>query len=172
MMFTSLGCSRSAISAIKPASILKTSGLNGARFISLKPNFSKLKKIEQPAGHIVGTVNDAYVPPEADFYEGSYHWTYERAISISLVPLSMVPFVAGVEYPMIDSLFSTLLLFHCHAGFKACIIDYIPRRVYGFWHGAASKLLTFGSFVGLYGIYVIETDGNGLFALLQSIFAA
>lgn len=142
-----------------------------ARCISLKPDFSKFKKIEQPPGDIVGTVNEAYKAPEASFYEGGYHWTYERAISICLVPLTMTPFIAGVEFPMIDSIFSMALLFHCHTGFKSCIIDYIPKRVYGIWHSIASNLLTAGTFVGMYGIYLLETNGNGLFELLKSIWS-
>ncbi|ODV80556.1 membrane anchor subunit of succinate dehydrogenase [Suhomyces tanzawaensis NRRL Y-17324] len=142
------------------------------RPLSLKPNFAKYKLIPQPAGNIVGTVNDAYQPPMADHYEGGYHWSYERAISVALVPLVMTPFVAGVDYPLIDAVCSVALLFHCHVGLKACIIDYIPQRVYGVWHKIASRLLTFGTFVGMYGAYVLETDNNGLFDLLQHMWGA
>ena len=146
--------------------------IKATRPLRLLPNLSKFKKIEQPPGYIVGTVNDAYNPPSPVYYEGSYHWTYERIIAITMLPLVMTPFAAGVEYPMIDSIFSTLLLFHCHAGIKSCIIDYIPKRVYGFWYGAASKLLTLGTFVAMYGIYELETSCNGLFDLVKAIWAA
>ncbi|RCK65222.1 Mitochondrial inner membrane protein SHH4 [Candida viswanathii] len=152
-------------------SLLKPS-FSITRSLRLVPDLSKFKKIEQPAGYIVGTVNDAYQSPQPVYYEGSYHWTYERIIAITMLPLVMAPFVAGVEFPMIDSVFSTLLLFHCHAGIKSCIIDYIPKRVYGFWYGAASKLLTLGTFVAMYGIYVLETTSNGLFDLIKAIWAA
>ncbi|ABN65231.1 membrane anchor in succinate dehydrogenase complex [Scheffersomyces stipitis CBS 6054] len=169
-MLHTLGSTRTAFSVIKPVSLLRPTGV--ARFISLKPDFSRFKKTEQPPGYIVGTVNDAYRIPLVTYYEGSYHWTYERAIAITMVPLMMTPFVAGVEYPMIDAVFSSLVLFHCHCGFKSCIIDYIPERVYGFWHRAATRLLTLGSFVSLYGVYLIETEGNGLFDLLKNIWMA
>lgn len=152
-----------------PVSILKPFSL---RHISLKPDFNKLKKIEQPPGFIVDTVNEPYKHPEPDYYEGSFHWTYERALAISLVPLTMAPFVLGVEYPLIDTVCSVAVLFHSHVGLKSCIVDYIPKRVYGVWHGVASKLLTLGTFVGLYGIYLIETTSNGVFTLIKSLWMA
>lgn len=143
-----------------------------SRLISLKPNFSKFKLKEQPPGFIVGTVNDAYKAPEPDHYHGSNHWTYDRFLAISLVPLTAVPFVMGVNFPMIDTAFCLAVLFHSYSGFKSCIIDYIPERVYGFWHRAAMKLLTLGSAISIYGIYVLETTENGLFDLVSKIFGA
>ncbi|EMG47918.1 hypothetical protein G210_1605, partial [Candida maltosa Xu316] len=160
----------SLLSPIHKSTLKPTFGLT--RSLRLIPDWSKFKTIPQPPGEIIGTVNDAYQSPQPVYYEGSYHWTYERAIAITMLPLVMTPFVAGVEYPMIDSIFSTLLLFHCHAGFKSCIIDYIPKRVYGFWHTAACKLLTLGTFVSMYGVYVLETANNGLFDLIKSVWSA
>lgn len=161
-----------SISLLKK-NLLKQSSIHTIqRSISLKPNFSKFKKIEQPPGYVVGTVNDAYSPPSADNFEGAYHWTYERLISGALVPLLATPFVFGVTHPLIDASFCVALLFHCQTGFKSCIIDYIPKRVYGFWHGFASKILTLGTFVGIYGVYVLETTSNGLFDLIASLWGA
>lgn len=146
--------------------------LQFARPLLLKPNFSKFKKIEQPPGHIVGTVNDAYKIPLVSHYEGSYHWTYERILAMSLLPLSVFQYGAGCDYPLVDTAFCLTLLFHAHSGFKSCIIDYIPERVYGFWHRAASRLLSLGSFVAMYGIYVLETTENGLFDLVSRVWGA
>lgn len=145
---------------------------SSVRGIKLIPDFSKWKKIPQPAGHIVGTVNDAYKIPLVSYYEGGYHWTYERILAVSLIPLATFPFIGGVEYPMIDSIFSVGLLFHLHAGFQACIIDYIPLRVYGAWHKFAKRLLTFGTSVAMYGIYIMETENGGLYELISSIWSA
>ncbi|CUM67895.1 uncharacterized protein PRCAT00005606001 [Priceomyces carsonii] len=142
------------------------------RRLSWKPSLQKFRKLPQPPGNIIGTVNDAYISPTPNYFEGGYHWTYERAITICMVPLALTPFVAGVDHPMVDSIFSVLLLFHCHAGFKSCIIDYVPKRVYGFWYGFATKLLTFGTFISIYGVYVLETSSNGLFSLIQGIFSS
>lgn len=142
------------------------------RSISLKPDFSKYKLKEQPPGFVVGTVNEAYTPPEANFYEGGHHWSYERVVAGALVPLTIAPFILGTEIPMIDTIFSVTVLAHSHMGLKSCIIDYIPKRVYGVWHKLASKLLTLGSCVGLYGIYVMETTLGGLFELLKALWSA
>lgn len=142
------------------------------RGLSLIPKLPNLKKIPQPPGYIKGTVNEPYKPPQADFYEGSYHWTYERIISVSLIPLGMSSFIGGAQHPIIDTIFSLALLFHCHMGLKSCIIDYVPKRVYGFWHKFASFLLTSGTFVGIYGIYLLETVGNGFSDLIKSLWGA
>lgn len=143
-----------------------------ARYLLLKPDFSKLKKIPQPPGNIVGTVNDAYKHPLVSPYEGNYHWTYERILAISLLPLTAFQYGAGFDYPMVDTAFCVTLLFHAHSGFKSCIIDYIPERVYGFWHKAASMLLSCGTFVGMYGVYILETNENGLFDLMSRLWNA
>lgn len=148
----------------------------GVRPFSLLPkgifSLETYKFIKQPPGYIVGTVNDAYVSPTPDYFHGGYHWTYDRIVGICMVPLTIVPFAANVDLPMLDSLFASLLLIHCHAGFKSCIIDYIPARKFGIWYKFASWLLTFGSAVGLYGVYEIETEGTGLYELIRSTWNA
>ncbi|OBA19775.1 hypothetical protein METBIDRAFT_44503 [Metschnikowia bicuspidata var. bicuspidata NRRL YB-4993] len=149
-----------------------THSFSPVRALLLKPNFSKLKLREQPPGNIVGTVNEASEIPLVSPYESNYHWTYERILSFGLVPMTVFPFIMGVEYPYVDTAFCLTLLFHSHCGIKSCIIDYIPERVYGFWHKAAAKLLTLGSFMSMYGIYVIETSENGLFDLISRLWSA
>lgn len=155
-----------------PLGLLRATSVLPSRALLLKPNFSKFKKIEQPPGHIVGTVNDAYKIPLVSFYEGSFHWTYERILAIGLIPMTLVPILFHVEAPLFDTAFCLTVLFHAHSGLKSCIIDYIPERVYGIWHKAASRLLSLGSFVSMYGIYVLETTENGLFDLIGRIMGA
>ncbi|CAN3361259.1 succinate dehydrogenase [ubiquinone] cytochrome b small subunit, mitochondrial [Diutina catenulata] len=135
-------------------------------------NFDKFRLIKQPAGGVVGGPNDAYKPGPIDLYEGSAHWTYERIISSLLIPLAATPLFVDSVHPMFDTTFSVLMLFHCHTGFTSCIIDYIPERVYGIWHKMARHLLTTGTFVSLYGIYVLETESNGLFDLIKQLWWA
>ncbi|CDK26349.1 unnamed protein product [Kuraishia capsulata CBS 1993] len=144
--------------------------LRASRSISLVPDLSKLKLKEQPPGYIIGTVNDAYTPPDMDQYHGSFHWSYDRVIATAMVPLTLAPFVAGVDIPLVDTLLSSLILFHSRAGFQSCITDYIPKRVYGVWHKVAMGLLNLGSWVSIYGIYLLETEGNGLFNLVNQIW--
>ncbi|RCK56516.1 Succinate dehydrogenase [ubiquinone] cytochrome b small subunit, mitochondrial [Candida viswanathii] len=130
-----------------------------------------IKTIPQPPGYIVGTVNDAYVPPPPHKAEGSLHWTSERVVSIGLLPLVLAPFITGAS-TVIDSTMSALLLFHCFAGFQSCIIDYIPKRVYGGLHNAAIYLLTFGTGIAGYGVYQIEKNDGGVSNIISKIWAA
>lgn len=130
-----------------------------------------LKQIPQPPGYIVGTVNDAYTAPHASKSHGSLHWTAERIIAISMVPLATVPFVTGSFAPVLDATLSILILAHAWIGFQSCIIDYIPKRVYGKQHDYAMYLLTFGTFIAGYGIYLIESKDVGLTGLLGKLWS-
>ncbi|CDR45381.1 CYFA0S18e00562g1_1 [Cyberlindnera fabianii] len=129
-----------------------------------------LKQIPQPPGYIVGTVNDAYIGPKASRSHGSLHWTAERLISIGLVPLATVPFFTGSVAPVLDATFAGLILAHSFIGFQSCIIDYIPKRVYGKQHDYAMWLLAFGTAVAAYGIYEIESKDVGLTGVLKKLW--
>ena len=62
----------------------------------LLANFTRgIKTIPQPPAYIVGTVNDAYVPPPPHKLEGSLHWTSERIVAIGMLPLVLAPFITG-----------------------------------------------------------------------------
>lgn len=135
-------------------------------------SFKKFNLIPQPPGDVIGTVNQAYVHPPPDPYHGSYHWTYDRFVGAALVPLTIAPFVANVDMPLIDSLFCTFVLLHSKVGFQSCIIDYIPKRRYGVWHTYAMRLLTFGTVVAFYGVYQLETEGPGIFEMSSQVWKA
>jgi succinate dehydrogenase (ubiquinone) membrane anchor subunit len=77
-----------------------------------------------PAGPqvIQGGVNDPAPIPKADPLHGSYHWTFERALSIALVPLTIAPFAAGSLSPVWDAALIFGIIIHSHAGFQ-----YVPR---------------------------------------------
>ncbi|TID29409.1 hypothetical protein CANINC_001983 [Pichia inconspicua] len=144
-----------------------------ARNLSLKPRlpkFPSFKLTPDPPGNIVGTVNDAYVPPQPEISKGSFHWAYERLVVLGMTPLIVFPFIAGVDYPLVDAILSSLILLHSRYGFQSCIIDYIPKRKFGTWHKLAMILLNIGSFTSLYGIYVIETENNGLADLIYKMW--
>lgn len=130
-----------------------------------------IKTIPQPPGNIVGTVNDAYVGPKPDPSHGSRHWTAERIVAISLVPLTAAPFITGATTAT-DSILSSLLLYHCYTGFQSCIIDYIPARVYGPYHNYAMYALLFGTGVAGYGIYEIEKKEGGVTSIISRVFKA
>lgn len=127
----------------------------------LKASFARgIKTIPQPPGNIVGTVNDAYVPPKAQKSHGSLHWTSERLVAVGLIPLVATSFTSTTSV-ILDTSLSAFLLFHCYTGFQSCITDYIPKRVYGSLHDYVMYLLTFGTGVAGYGIYEIEQKEEG-----------
>ncbi|GMM29774.1 succinate dehydrogenase membrane anchor subunit [Martiniozyma asiatica (nom. inval.)] len=134
---------------------------------------SFLKTIPQPPGGIVGTVNDAFVPPPAAPLHGSKHWTFERIVVLGMAPLMTVPLITGESSMLLDSAMSSLLLYHCYAGFQSCIIDYIPKRVYGSIHDAVMWLLLLGTGVCGYGIYKIENEEKeGVWGVLKKLWRA
>lgn len=140
--------------------------------LSPKNVVQRFKLRPQPAGHVVGDVNEAYKHPLVSPYEGGFHWTYERIGAALLIPLVASPFILGADVlPIVDTAFCVVLLQHCTAGFRLCITDYIPERVYGIWSKIANKTLTLGSVISLYGIYVLETAGNGIFELMSQIWS-
>lgn len=149
-------------------------GLNASRTIkpSLALSFRGFKTIPQPPGHIVGTVNDAYIPPPANKLHGSLHWTTDRIVAVSLLPLLAAPIVGGSTSLILDSALSGVVLYHSYVGFQACIIDYIPTRVYGSYHNFAMYLLTAGTGLAAYGVYEIETKEGGLYGIFKKLWNA
>lgn len=151
--------------------MLQRVGLSVSR-VGIKPSLIRgIKTIPQPPGYIVGTVNDAYVPPKSNKLHGSLHWTAERAVSLALVPLAIAPFFTGAS-TLLDSTLATFLLYHVHTGFQACIIDYIPTRVYGSIHKYLTYLLTLGTGLAGYGIYQVENKEGGFATVVPKLWKA
>lgn len=144
----------------------------GIRLIPKLPkiSFESFKLKNDPPGNIIGTVNDAYVAPEYTPPEGSFHWQYEKIITVGMLPMMVFPLIGGVEYPILDAGLSTLLILHCRYGFQSCIIDYIPLRKFQSWHKLALVLLNIGTGVSMYGIYKLETEDNGLCDLIMRLW--
>lgn len=135
-------------------------------------NISKYKLIAQPPGGVEGSANNGSPIPIIDGYEGLAHWTYQRMLLMSLIPLASLPLFQSPVHPLLDAAFGVVLLMHCHLGFVECITDYIPLRVYGVWNKIAKRVLALGTFVGFYGVYVIETESNGIFDLIMNLWSA
>ncbi len=126
-----------------------------------------LKTIPQPPGYIVGSVNEPAALPPRDKLHGSTHWTGERVIAIGLVPLVATAFSTHSLTTSLDVLFSVLLLGHSYVGFESCIVDYVPKRVYGKYHNYTMHLLQFGSVVSLVGIYDMCFNDKGLIGFIK-----
>lgn len=122
--------------------------------------------------HVEGTVNDAAPVPETSPSHGSYHWTFDRLVAGSLIPLTVAPFAAGSLNPTLDALLCATILIHSHTGFQNIIIDYIPKkRMPG-----VRKLFIWGlnaatAVVGL-ALYEFETTDVGITETIKRIWTA
>ncbi|KAL2180141.1 CybS-domain-containing protein [Thermothelomyces heterothallicus CBS 202.75] len=121
---------------------------------------------------VEGTVNDAAPVPEPSPSHGSYHWTFDRLVAASLVPLTVAPFAAGSLNPTLDAILCATILIHSHTGFQNIIIDYVPKyRV-----PRARKLFMWGlnaatAVVGL-ALYEFETTDVGITETIKRIWTA
>ncbi|KAI9876154.1 MAG: membrane anchor subunit of succinate dehydrogenase, Sdh4 [Pleopsidium flavum] len=119
-----------------------------------------------------GTANDAAPIPPTSPTHGSYHWTFERLIAVSLIPLTVAPFAAGSLNPITDAALCGAMLIHSHVGFQSIIIDYIPSkrlpktRSLFIWGLRGATLL-----VGV-GLYEFETNDVGLTEAIRRIWTA
>ena len=96
----------------------------------------------------------------------------DRAISAALIPLTIAPFAAGTEWPILDAALCGTILIHSHIGFQSIIIDYVPmkrvpraRKV--FWWGLRAATLTVAV-----GLYEFETNDVGLTEAIKRIWHA
>ncbi|KAH6634188.1 CybS-domain-containing protein [Chaetomium sp. MPI-SDFR-AT-0129] len=122
--------------------------------------------------HVQGTVNDAAPVPEPSPSHGSYHWTFDRLVAGSLIPLTVAPFAAGSLNPTLDAILCATILIHSHTGFQNVIIDYLPQkrtpraRKFFMWGLNAATAV-----VGL-ALYEFETTDVGITETIKRIWAA
>ncbi|KAJ5226324.1 Succinate dehydrogenase cytochrome b small subunit [Penicillium chermesinum] len=121
---------------------------------------------------IEGTMNDPAPLPKPSPVHGSYHWTFERAVCVGLVPLSIAPFAAGSLNPVMDAVLCSLLVVHSHIGFDASITDYFrPQRVPK-THALLKWLLRGFTLTTAVGLYEFETNDVGITEALRRIWTA
>jgi succinate dehydrogenase (ubiquinone) membrane anchor subunit len=111
---------------------------------------------------IDGTVNDPVRLPEPHKAHGSYHWTFERALSLALIPLIVTPFVTGTGTPVLDALIGSSVVLHSHIGFDAIVTDYVPKRSYPKSAVAFKWGLRAATVAVLLGIYEFQINEVGM----------
>lgn len=80
---------------------------------------SAQRKILPPGPQVIeGGINDPAPVPKSNPLHGSYHWTFERALSVALIPLTITPFAAGSVNPALDAALIFTILVHSHMGFQ------------------------------------------------------
>ncbi|PUU83328.1 CybS-domain-containing protein [Tuber borchii] len=127
-----------------------------------------------PAGPqvIQGTVNDAAEIPDPNATHGSYHWSFERLISVALIPLTVAPFAAGSINPVTDAILGATIVIHSHIGFESMVIDYIPHRKYPTLRKGAMWALKGATLLVLVGLYEFETNDVGITEAVKRVWRA
>lgn len=121
---------------------------------------------------IEGTVNDPVRISQPHKSHGSYHWTFERALAVALVPLVVTPFVTGTSTPILDALIGTSVVLHSHIGFDSMITDYIPERHYRKTHYVFKWGLRVATVVVLIGVYEFQINEVGIVEGVKRVWTA
>ncbi|KAI6008716.1 mitochondrial inner membrane protein [Pisolithus orientalis] len=127
-----------------------------------------------PGGPIYkGTVNDPTTFPPPSKMHGSYHWSFERLLAASLVPMTAAAFVTSVSsYPVFDGLFGIGLVMHSHIGFDCMLVDYLHPRKFPFLGNFMRWTLRTMTLGVLVGIYQFNTNDIGLTELIAKAWKA
>lgn len=137
-----------------------------------QPDAAEPKSINDIDNRI--TKNGNYKPPVNMSFKGTFKGDYQRIIKYTLLPLSAIPFYtsyAGIAlHPMIDTTIAVAFLWYAHYGFSSLIIDKIPKDKYSKSHRASMWTLYTSTFLGMCGIYELETENNGVVNLITRIW--
>ncbi|KAI9106237.1 CybS-domain-containing protein [Phlyctochytrium arcticum] len=100
---------------------------------------------------------------------GSYHWDFERALSLVSVPLIAAPFVIGSN-PYVDLALGVVIPLHTHIGFDAIIQDYLPKRRNPVAFRVLSYTLYAATGLTLYGCYQFNTNDIGITEFVKRLW--
>ncbi|CEQ42426.1 SPOSA6832_04242 [Sporobolomyces salmonicolor] len=115
---------------------------------------------------VEGTVNDPTPFPPPDKAHGQYHWTFERLLSASLVPLIGATAVSSVN-PVLDGVLCTAIVAHSHMGFDQILTDYLHERKFPVLGAIAKWVLRLTTAGVLVGVYQFETNDIGVTELIK-----
>ncbi|KAF9096415.1 membrane anchor subunit of succinate dehydrogenase, Sdh4 [Mortierella sp. AD031] len=114
----------------------------------------------------------AYKIPASNHLHGSYHWDFERLLSVSMIPLLAASAINGA-HPITDGLLGVVVPIHCHVGFDAMITDYLhPGKVGDLGNKAITWTLRGATVLALYGCYKFNTSDIGLTELIKKSWEA
>ncbi|KAI1074885.1 CybS-domain-containing protein [Whalleya microplaca] len=180
-----------ASSVLRPALLLRqtaraTRTAVKAAAVPTRPSFASKDAVRVAAFHassrrsllppgpqvIKGTVNDPAPVPDPHPSHGSYHWTFERAVAVGLVPLTVAPFAAGTLNPGLDAILCSLMLVHSHLGLQSVIVDYVPTRQFPKSRKAAMWALNVATALVGIGLYEFETNDVGVTEAVKRVWKA
>ncbi|KAJ3261976.1 membrane anchor subunit of succinate dehydrogenase, Sdh4 [Boothiomyces macroporosus] len=100
---------------------------------------------------------------------GSYHWNFERALSV-VTPALMGAAVFGGQNTLVDIGLGIVLPLHCHIGFDAMITDYFPERKYKALNFITTWALRLVTAITLFGCFIINSKDVGLTNLTKKLW--
>ncbi|KAJ3162469.1 membrane anchor subunit of succinate dehydrogenase, Sdh4 [Geranomyces michiganensis] len=100
---------------------------------------------------------------------GSYHWNFERALSVVSVPLLIAPFIVG-SHPLVDLGLGVVIPLHSHIGFGALLSDYAAPHKYPVAGRIASATLYAATGLVLYGCYQFNTNDVGITEFVKRLW--
>ncbi|KAH9462277.1 hypothetical protein Pst134EA_005128 [Puccinia striiformis f. sp. tritici] len=123
------------------------------------------------APYVKGTINDPTTFPPPSKAHGSIHWTFERSVAASLIPLSAATAISSAN-PILDGVIGVFLIAHSHMGFDQALVDYVPKRKFPVISPIATwtlRALTCGVLVG---VYQFNTHDIGMTELIKKAWKA
>ncbi|KAJ1672539.1 membrane anchor subunit of succinate dehydrogenase, Sdh4, partial [Spiromyces aspiralis] len=106
--------------------------------------------------------NPATVPKhEPKKLSGSYHWVYERTLTVLLVPLVGTAAFYGA-HPINDLMLGIAVPLHVHMGMESVLIDYFHSRRWPRFGPSLTWLLRLTTLLALYGCWKINTEDVGV----------
>ncbi|KAJ3274890.1 membrane anchor subunit of succinate dehydrogenase, Sdh4 [Terramyces sp. JEL0728] len=100
---------------------------------------------------------------------GSYHWNFERALSLVTPALIGTAVYAG-QNTLVDIALGIVLPLHCHIGFDAMITDYFPERKYKVLYHITTWALRVVTVIALFGCFIINSKDVGLTNLTKKLW--
>ncbi|KAJ1921443.1 membrane anchor subunit of succinate dehydrogenase, Sdh4 [Tieghemiomyces parasiticus] len=108
---------------------------------------------------------------EPNRMHGSYHWDFERALSVALVPLVGAQVAYGA-HPITDLLMGVVLPLHCHIGWDSMVTDYVHPRKYPRLGPLCAWSLRLFTVLTLVGCFSFNTNDIGLTELVKRTWKA
>nr|CAG8505637.1 13822_t:CDS:2 [Entrophospora candida] len=130
---------------------------------------SPVRVVAFHSGYIKGSVNDAAILPTKNKASGSFHWNFERLLSISLVPLTITSVINGA-HPITDLCLGIILPIHCHIGFDTIITDYLPAHRSPKLNKVSTWGLKGATLLVLSGCYMINTVDVGMTEIVKRVW--
>ena len=113
-----------------------------------------------------------YKLPTPNQVEGSYHWDFDRLLSVSMIPLFAVSAINGA-HPITDGLLGVVVPIHAHMGFDSMVTDYLhPGKVGVLGNKVFTWTLRGATLLVLVGCYQFNTADVGLTELVKKAWTA